>query len=251
MPKRKSGNNRGKYNRKKMKGGQKKTNIPKAALATKEEIKQSSGKQVPIASEVHSSSRVRKAAGKARKYILEWFNIAQWLKFSNLFFFIGFCIYVAAAFSGSKDGMLVAYYWVTIGVAVMLFMTTILVSMTKNTSGFFAAFQAALPLIVPALFLLFPLIMLIYIFNVTAPIIARDAELPPAYNKINTFIFVFIIAQIVFLNGFYHSEINNLKTGHIDNNKWVYISALILATILTSAATGELYVIITSFLTDG
>ena len=70
-------------------------------------------------------------------------------------------------------------------------------------------------------------------------------------NEANTFIFAFIVAQIMFLNGFYQSEIKNLKVGKVDSNKWVYISGLILATILTSAASAELYVIITSFLTDG
>ena len=42
-----------------------------------------------------------------------------------------------------------------------------------------------------------------------------------------------------------------MKTGQQDSNKWVYVSGLVLATILTSAASAELYVIITSFLTDG
>lgn len=198
-----------------------------------------------------AGSAVRATQRFRKSLILEWINIEKWLQFSKLFFVIGFFIYIASALSGSKDGMLVAYYWVTIGVIVMLFMTTILVSMNKNLSGFFATFQAALPLVIPALFLLFPLILLIYIFTATAPIIARDAELPPAYNKINTFIFAFIVAQIMFLNGFYQSEIKNLRVGMVDSNKWVYISGLILATILTSAASAELYVIITSFLTDG
>jgi len=123
--------------------------------------------------------------------------------------------------------------------------------MNKNVSGFFAVLQTCLPLIIPALFLLFPLVMLIYIFSATAPIISRDAELPSAYNKVSTFIFAFIVLQTIFLNGFYQSEIKNMKTGQQDSNKWVYVSGLILATILTSAASAELYVIITSFLTDG
>jgi hypothetical protein len=196
-------------------------------------------------------SRVQRASAKAKRFLLEWFNIEQWLRFSKLFFAIGFVIYIVSSASGSKDGMLVAYYWVTIGVGVMLFMSTIMVSMNKNASGFFATLQSALPLVIPTLFLLVPLVTLIYIFTATAPILARDAQLPAAYNRINTFVFFFIIAQIVCLNGFFHSEIKNLKSGQVDPNKWVYISALILATILTSAATAELYVIITSFLTDG
>ena len=133
----------------------------------------------------------------------------------------------------------------------MLFMSTIMVSMNKNVSGFFATLQSALPLVIPTLFLLVPLVALIYILTVTAPILARDAQLPPAYNTLNSFVFFFIVVQIICLNGFFHSEIKNLKLGKVDPNKWVYISALILATILTSAATAELYVIITSFLTDG
>ena len=133
----------------------------------------------------------------------------------------------------------------------MLFMSTILVSMNKNASGFLSTIKTALPLVIPTLFLLVPLVALIYILTATAPILARDAQLPDAYNRMNTFVFFFIIAQIVCLNGFFHSEIENMKIGKVDPNKWVYISALILATVLTSAATAELYVIITSFLTDG
>ena len=133
----------------------------------------------------------------------------------------------------------------------MLFMSTILVSMNKNASGFLSTIKTALPLVIPTLFLLVPLVALIYILTATAPILASDDQLPDAYNRMNTFVFFFIIAQIVCLNGFFHSEIENMKIGKVDPNKWVYISALILATELTSAATAELYVIITSFLTDG
>ena len=250
MPKRRK-NNKGKYRRKKMKGGSNGKDITDAPIATADEIKREGGGPFPSSEVVKESTqkqtRVQKAAAKAKKYVLEWISIEQWLQFSKLFFIIGFIIYIASAFSGSKDGMLVAYYWVTIGVAVMLFMTTILVSMNKNVSGLFAVFKASLPLVIPALFLLFPLIILIYIFTVTAPILARDTELPPAYNKINTFIFGFIVVQIMFLNGFYQSEIKNLKTGHVDSNKWVYISGLILATILTSAASAELMLLLLHF----
>ena len=253
MPKRK--NNKRSY-RRKMKGGAGRSD-PEAAAAPgqvaahptpSKEIKMHEG-QTPRASVAYS--KTKKAAGKAAKYILKGINIEQWLQLSKLFFMIGFIIYIASSLSGSESGMLVSYYWITIGVAIMLFMTTIMVSMNKNVSGFFAVLQTCLPLIIPALFLLFPLIMLIYIFSATAPIISRDAELPSAYNKVSTFIFAFIVLQTIFLNGFYQSEIKNMKTGQQDSNKWVYVSGLILATILTSAASAELYVIITSFLTDG
>ena len=132
---------------------------------------------IPSCFKSKQHSKTKKAAGKAAKYILKGINIEQWLQLSKLFFMIGFVIYIASSLSGSESGMLVSYYWITIGVAVMLFMTTIMVSMNKNVSGFFAVLQTCLPLIVPALFLLFPLVMLIYIFSATAPIISRDARI--------------------------------------------------------------------------
>ena len=245
MPK---GKNNKKSHRRKMKGGERRDSYPSAQLATAKDIKMHKG-SIPRSTVVHTKKQ--SAAGKVKEYILKGINIEQWLQLSKLFFFIGFIIYIASSLSNSESGMLVSYYWITIGVAIMLFMTTIMVSMNRNVSGFIAVLQTSLPLIVPALFLLIPLIMLIYIFTATAPIMARDGDLPPAFNKINTFIFAFIILQTVFLNGFYQSEIKNMKTGQQDSNKWVYISGLILATILTSAASAELYVIITSFLTDG
>ena len=250
MPQRRN-NKRKNRNKKKMKGGQRP--FPIAPPAQNVKIHPSKIPIAPAVKHMGSSQEWSKTqkAGNNKKYILEWFNIHQWLQFSKLFFFIGFIIYIISAFTNTKDGMLVAYYWITIGVAVMLFMTTILVSMNKNISGIVQILQTSLPLIIPALFLLIPLGLLIYIFTVTGPIIARDAELPPAFNKINTFIFVFIMLQTFFLSNFYSSEIKNMKTGHKDESKWVYISGLILATILTTASAAELYVIITSFLTDG
>ena len=181
---------------------------------------------------------------------LEWFKIAEWLQFAKLFWFTGFLIFIVSLISGSKDrGILVSYFWITIGTAIALFMTTLLISMNKEAKGFFQIIKMSIPLIVPALFLLIPLIMLIYTFTVAAVLDSRS--IPSIFYIVNGLSFVFIIIQTMLLNRFYSDEIKSLHENIPNSKKWLYISGLIFFSIFTSYAAYELYIIITSYPTDG
>jgi hypothetical protein len=184
---------------------------------------------------------------------LQWFKITDWLRLSKMFFIVGVIIFSIASISPSKGGMMAAYSWMTSGVIISIFLVLLIVS-TKDGGNkkFLSIIKAIMPLILPGLFLLAPLIGLIYIFYVTGGIIDKDAShLPSIFNKINIAAFFCITIQAYILSKFYASEIEAFKTGSQNPKKWTYISGMILTSILTGAMCVELFVIITSFLTDG
>jgi hypothetical protein len=200
---------------------------------------------------IHPASKKKAAFIEGKKFMMDWFNITRWLDFSKLFYVVGFIIAMSSIVAGSEDGLLVSYYWITTGVFVTLFLSLIVISMHRNITGIFDILKIAFPIVMPSMFLLAPLIALIYILTSMAGVLKKDPELPPIYSKMNLFVLAFIVFQCIVLSGFYKSEIKNLSIGHTDPNKWAYASGLILSTILTCAGVAELYVIITSFLTDG
>jgi hypothetical protein len=200
---------------------------------------------------IHPASKKKAAFIEGKKFMMDWFNITRWLDFSKLFYIVGFIIAMSSIVAGSEDGLLVSYYWITTGVFVTLFLSLIVISMHRNITGIFDILKIAFPVVMPSMFLLAPLIALIYILTSMAGVLKKDPELPPIYSKMNLFVLAFIVFQCIVLSGFYKSEIKNLSIGHTDPNKWAYASGLILSTILTCAGVAELYVIITSFLTDG
>jgi hypothetical protein len=70
-------------------------------------------------------------------------------------------------------------------------------------------------------------------------------NLPKQFFWFNRLSFFLIIFQLFLLNNFYESSLKD------NSYNGIWIAAMILFSIITSASAIELYVIITSFLTDG
>lgn len=184
---------------------------------------------------------------------MEWLNITNWLTFSKIFFLIGAIIFTITTITGAKGGMMASYSYMTIGVFITMYMVSIMASMNlvKN-AGLLDIVKTIGPLIIPGCFLLIPLGVLIYIFYTSGPTIENNTEhLPPVFYKINIAAFISILIQAFILTKFYANEIESFTTNKTHSKKWLYLSGLILTSIITGAISIELYVIITAFLTDG
>jgi hypothetical protein len=206
-------------------------------------------------SQVSSASTKRKrtpALTDKAKQAATWLSIINWLHIAKLIVFVGFVIYFVSIFTSSNvNGMLVAYYWMAIGILATLLMASIMVSRNSENAGFWDIFKKAIPFVVPTLFTLAPIVLLIVIFHSVGNLISRDPTLPSAFTTFNYLTFFFIILQTLLLNQFFVNEIHQLRRGEADPNKWVYVVAFVLSTVITLASATELYVIITHFLTDG
>tara|TARA_B110000858_G_C17796517_1_gene472732 strand:+ start:832 stop:1611 length:780 start_codon:yes stop_codon:yes gene_type:complete len=185
--------------------------------------------------------------------VKKWLKVLNWLNIAHMFFGIGAIIFIISIFTADGGSMLAAYSWMAAGVFVTLFVVCLIASKIPGSgSTFLDTLKSIGPLILPGLFILIPLIILIIIFYKTGPIIAKDSShLPPVFNTINIMAFVSILIQASILVKFYENEIHALRTKEPNSKKWMYISGLILTSIITTAISGELYVIISSFLTDG
>ena len=72
-------------------------------------------------------------------------------------------------------------------------------------------------------------------------------NLPKQFFWFNRLTFFLVVMQMFILSKFY-----GVHTGETDSNyRGIWIASMILFSVLTSAAAIELYVIITSFITDG
>lgn len=194
-----------------------------------------------------------KRGGKSKEKVPEamWVSIINWLHLAKLIAVVGIIIFIVSIFTDSQTGELAAYWWLAIGVFATMMMAAIMVSRGSEESGLLAILEKCIPFFVPTVFTLTPIILLIIIFQTVGGIVSRDPVLPPAFEKFNYMTFLFVIIQTVLLNQFYVGEVNNLRHGRADPNKWVYVAGFVLATVITLASSAELYVIITHFLTDG
>ena len=113
--------------------------------------------------------------------------------------------------------------------------------------GWFSAAKNA-TLMLPTLGTLLPISILIYVLIKVRPILQNNiSNLPPQFFWFNKLTFFLVIMQLFILGQFYKNAVNKNNPG----NKGLWIAAMILFSVLTAAATVELYVIITAFITDG
>ena len=188
-----------------------------------------------------------------------WWKITQWLDLSRSFMLIGVIIFTISQATGSGAGDLAAYIWFALGVLATWILTLRLLSVSSNPnkSSFMTAFKHS-SLLFPTLAALLPLIILIYIYSKLQTVLKENIQhLPNQYFWFNKFTFFLVLLQLFFLNNYYTSQSKSAilrqggKTVSTSNSRAVWIAGLILLSILSSAAAIELYVIITSFMTDG
>lgn len=182
-------------------------------------------------------------------------SIHDWLKIFQIFILIGVTIFTIGQFTGTSDTDLAAYIWFAIGVSItwILSIRSMAIEVSgeekggDNQMGWFSAAKNA-SLMLPTLGTLLPISILIYVLIKVRPILQNNiSNLPPQFFWFNKLTFFLVIMQLFILGQFYKNAVNKNNTG----SKGLWIAAMILFSVLTAAATVELYVIITAFITDG
>ena len=182
-------------------------------------------------------------------------SIQEWLKIFQIFILIGVTIFTIGQFTGTSDTDLAAYIWFAIGVSItwILSIRSMAIEVSEeeesgdNQMGWFSAAKNA-TLMLPTLGTLLPISILIYVLIKVRPILQNNiSNLPPQFFWFNKLTFFLVIMQLFILGQFYKNAVNKNNTG----SKGLWIAAMILFSVLTAAATVELYVIITAFITDG
>lgn len=183
---------------------------------------------------------------------LTWMKIENWLKVSKLLVGVGLIIFLISTMAKQVDGELASFYWMAIGIVSTLIMTTILLANQSKGESLMNIIGKMFSLYVPSIVTLIPLVAMIIIFHEVRNILNKDAaHLPDKFYTFHYLSFFFIFLQIIMLNQFFSGEIKALFSKQIDPNKWAYISGFIFFSIIAMISVGELYVIITHFITDG
>lgn len=177
-----------------------------------------------------------------------WVELSQWMNVFKVFIVIGVTIFTIGQFSGVSDTDLAAYIWFALAVIITWVLSLRLVAKKSNSQvGFLSSITSASAML-PALGTLLPLGVLIYILISVRPILQNNLDnLPKQFFWFNRLTFFLVVMQMFILSKFY-----GVHTGETDSNyRGIWIASMILFSVLTSAAAIELYVIITSFITDG
>lgn len=176
----------------------------------------------------------------------DWVPIKKWMTIFKIFIVLGIVIFTIGQFAMVSDTDLAAYIWFSIGLIVTWVITLRIIATQKGESvGILSTFNN-LSQFLPTLGVMVPLAILIYVLIKTRPILQSNMEnLPKQFFWFNRLSFFLIIFQLFLLNNFYESSLKD------NSYNGIWIAAMILFSIITSASAIELYVIITSFLTDG
>ena len=176
----------------------------------------------------------------------DWVPIKKWMTIFKIFIVLGIIIFTIGQFAMVSDTDLAAYIWFSIGLIATWVITLRIIANKKGESvGILSTFNN-LSQFLPTLGVMVPLAILIYVLIKTRPILQSNMEnLPKQFFWFNRLSFFLIIFQLFLLNNFYESSLKD------NSYNGIWIAAMILFSIITSASAIELYVIITSFLTDG
>tara|TARA_R110002073_G_scaffold285986_1_gene450475 strand:+ start:1878 stop:2531 length:654 start_codon:yes stop_codon:yes gene_type:complete len=188
-------------------------------------------------------------------------KMLDWLWIFRIFILVGITIFTIGQIAGTPDGEYAAYIWFTIGL-----MATWIVSLRiaatsdneKNTTGdqkesFISRVVRGAVIMLPNIGTLVPLVLMVFISGKIRSVLETDyANLPSKYFWFNKFVFFLIVLQLFILDKFYDTENRSaVLEGTASNSRSIYLACLILFSVLSSAAAVELYVITTSFITDG
>jgi len=175
-----------------------------------------------------------------------WISLQSWLSIFKIFIVLGVILFTIGQFAGISDTDLAAYIWFTIGIVSTWVITIRILSRNKGEVVGVLSILNNIAQILPTLGVLVPLSILIYVLFKTRPILQSNLDnLPEPFFWFNRLSFFLIVFQLFVLNKYYESAMTD------SNYKGVWIAAMILFSVITSASAIELYVIITSFLTDG
>lgn len=185
-------------------------------------------------------------------------KMLDWLWIFRIFILVGITIFTIGQIAGTPDGEYAAYLWFTIGI-----MATWIVSLRiaalgnknkeREKESFMSRIITGVVVMLPNIGTLVPLVLMVFISGKIKSVLETDyANLPSKYFWFNKFVFFLIVLQLFILHKFYDTE-NRIQTleGTPTSFRGIYLACLVLFSILSSAAAVELYVITTSFITDG
>lgn len=184
----------------------------------------------------------------------QWLKISNWIYFSLTFMVVGFIIFILSTFTNQPDGELASYYMLAIGLIFSLIMTLVFVSReTKGKHmGIFNLMKQMIGLVIPSIVTLIPVITLIVIFHEVKRVLVKDSShLPGDFYLYHYITYIFLFMQIILLFNFFKGEIKDRILGIVNTNRNVYMSLFVLTSLITMMSVGNLYVIITKFITDG
>lgn len=169
-------------------------------------------------------------------------KMTDWLWLFRVFILIGVTIFTIGQLAGTPDGEYAAYIWFTVGILATWIVSLRIIATTARD------IKKGLMSMLPNIGTLIPLVLMVYISSKVRDIIeANYNNLPGKYFWFNKFVFFLIVLQLFTLHKFYDGEIEE----NPGKSRGVYIAVLLLLAILSTASAVELYVITTSFITDG
>ena len=186
-----------------------------------------------------------------KKIGASWLKIENWLTMSKVILAVGVVIFLISSFTHQVDGELASYYWMAIGIVTTLTMITIMISrISKRGTG--ASFINLFTLYLPSVFTLLPILGMVYVLHSVRNILVKDqGHLPQQFYTVHYLNYFFLFLQIILLNQFLNGELKHIMTKTADPNKSAYITGFILCAIVSGVLIGDLYVIVTRFITDG
>lgn len=181
-------------------------------------------------------------------------KMTNWLWLFRVFILVGVTIFTIGQLAGTPDGDYAAYIWFTVGIlATWIVALRIIAVMSNETpNSITAGIKNSAITMLPNIGMLIPLVFMVYISSKVRSIVELNYNnLPGKYFWFNKFVFFIIVLQLFVLHKFYEGE--NLAEIHGTHGKCrgLYMGALLLLSVLSTASAIELYVITTAFITDG
>lgn len=181
----------------------------------------------------------------------------EWLWIFRIFILIGITIFTIGQIAGTPDGEYAAYIWFTIGL-LATWIISLRIASTQNNQGnesqsLFSRLIKGIVVMLPNIGTLIPLVFMVFVSSKIKAILETDyINMPSKYFWFNKFVFFLIVLQLFILHKFYDTENKaNILEGVENSCRSLYLISLIFFSILSCAAAVELYVITTSFITDG
>lgn len=177
-------------------------------------------------------------------------TMLQWMWIFRVFILIGVTIFTIGQIAGLPDGNLAAYLWFAVGLMVSWILAMRLLATSSSDDNTFSGTLSNISVMLPNLGTLIPLSILIFVTVKIRPILeAHPDSLPSKFYWFNRFSFFLIVMQLFLLHKFYASQADNDENTLAWRSVW--IGAIVLFSVLAAAAAIELFVIVTSFVTDG
>jgi len=177
-------------------------------------------------------------------------TMLQWMWIFRVFILIGVTIFTIGQIAGLPDGNLAAYLWFAVGLTASWILAMRLLATSSSNDNTFTGTLSNISVMLPNLGTLIPLSILIFVTVKIRPILeAHPDSLPSKFYWFNRFSFFLIVMQLFLLNKFYASQADNDENTLAWRSVW--IGAIVLFSVLAAAAAIELFVIVTSFVTDG